>query len=127
MGKEKQKTGQQAEQRTNEEVYFVMDTNEHDHYIEYVIKTYDVGKNNRIELFVADNGTWSRDFSGQKLASVLNTGDGYKWDLMPISEEQDYVDAYAMLILLNFLDGYQSSSNKYKIVKVVSIVTVSNV
>jgi len=68
-------------------------------------------------MVAADNGSWSPSFAGTMVASVIDTNDGYKWNLLPIAKEHDYSDAYVMMILLSFLNGTLSKPNQYEIVE----------
>jgi hypothetical protein len=102
---------------SNEEIYFVLDKTNNEHEIEYVIKTYDTEKGTLIQMFIADNGSWSPSVVGNKVASVTDTGEGYEWEVCPISKEHDYSDAYTMLIMLSFLDASNSGRSSYQIIK----------
>jgi hypothetical protein len=102
---------------SNEEIYFVLDKTNSEHEIEYVIKTYDTEKGTLIQMFIADNGSWSPSVVGNMVASVTDTGEGYEWEVCPISKEHDYSDAYAMLIMLSFLDASNSGRSSYQIIK----------
>lgn len=102
---------------SNEEIYFVLDKTNSEHEIEYVIKTYDTEKGTLVQMFIADNGSWSPSVVGNMVASVTNTGEGYEWEVCPISKEHDYSDAYAMLIMLSFLDASNSVRSSYQIIK----------
>lgn len=106
---------------SNEQTYFVLDKTNNEHEIEYVIKTYDTEKGTLVQMFIADNGSWSPSHAGKKVASVMDTGDGYEWEVCPISKEHDYSDAYAMLIMLSFLDSLNSVKSKYEIIKATKI------
>ena len=114
----KKKPTQKVEEiLSNEEIYFVLDKTNNEHEIEYVIKTYDTEKGTLIQMFIADNGSWSPSVVGNKVASVTDTGEGYEWEVCPISKEHDYSDAYAMLIMLSFLDASNSGRSSYQIIK----------
>lgn len=102
---------------SNEEIYFVLDKSNSEHEIEYVIKTYDTEKGTLVRMFIADNGSWSPSVVGNMIASVTDTGEGYEWEVCPISKEHDYSDAYAMLIMLSFLDASNSGRSSYQIIK----------
>lgn len=102
---------------SDEQIYFVLDKTSSEHEIEYVIKTYDTEKGTLIQMFIADNGSWSPSVVGNKVASVTDTGEGYEWEVCPISKEHDYSDAYAMLIMLSFLDASNSGRSSYQIIK----------
>lgn len=102
---------------SNEEIYFVLDKTNSEHEIEYVIKTYDTEKGTLVEMFIADNGSWSPSVVGNMVASVTDTGEGYEWDMLPATKEHDYSDAYTMLIMLTFLDASNSGRSSYQIIK----------
>ena len=70
-----------------------------------------------VEMFVADNGLWSPSVAGKKVASVMDTGDGYEWEVSPVSKEHDHSDAYVMMIMMNFLDSLNSGRSSYQIIK----------
>lgn len=106
---------------SNEQIYFVLDKSNSEHEIEYVIKTYDTEKGTLIQMFIADNGSWSPSVVGNVVASVTDTGEGYEWEVCPISKEHDYSDAYIMMIMLNFLDSLNSVKSKYEIIKATKI------
>jgi hypothetical protein len=114
----KKKPTQKVEEiLSNEQIYFVLDKTNNEHEIEYVIKTYDVKKGTLVQMFIADNGSWSPSVAGNKVASVTDTGEGYEWEVCPISKKHDYSDAYAMLIMLSFLDASNSRRSSYQIIK----------
>lgn len=102
---------------SNEEIYFVLDKTNSEHEIEYVIKTYDTEKGTLVQMFIADNGSWSPSVVGNMVASVTDTGEGYEWDMLPATKEHDYSDAYTMLIMLTFLDASNSGRSSYQIIK----------
>ena len=102
---------------SNEQIYFVLDKTNSEHEIEYVIKTYDTEKGTLVQMFIADNGSWSPSVVGNMVASVTDTDEGYEWEVCPISKEHDYSDAYAMLIMLSFLDASNSGRSSYQIIK----------
>lgn len=102
---------------SNEEIYFVLDKTNSEHEIEYVIKTYDTEKGTLVQMFIADNGSWSPSVVGNMVASVTDTGEGYEWDMLPATKEHDYSDAYTMLIMLTFLDALNSGRSSYQIIK----------
>lgn len=106
---------------SNEQTYFVLDKTNSEHEIEYVIKTYDTEKGTLVQMFVADNGSWSPSVAGNMVASVTDTYNGYEWDMLPVTKEHDYSDAYAMLIMLSFLDSLNSVKSKYEIIKATKI------
>jgi len=101
----------------NEQIYFVLDKTSSEHEIEYVIKTYDTEKGTLVQMFIADNGSWSPSVVGNKVASVTDTDEGYEWDILPVTKEHDYSDAYTMLIMLTFLDSLNSGRSSYQIIK----------
>jgi hypothetical protein len=114
----KKKPTQKVEEiLSNEQIYFVLDKTNNEHEIEYVIKTYDVKKGTLVQMFIADNGSWSPSVAGNKVASVIDTGEGYEWDILPVTKEHDYSDAYTMLIILTFLDASNSGRSSYQIIK----------
>ena len=102
---------------SNEQIYFVLDKTSSEHEIEYVIKTYDTEKGTLVQMFIADNGSWSPSVVGNKVASVTDTDEGYEWDILPVTKEHDYSDAYTMLIMLTFLDSLNSGRSSYQIIK----------
>jgi hypothetical protein len=102
---------------SNEQIYFVLDKTNSEHEIEYVIKTYDTEKGTLVQMFIADNGSWSPSVVGNMVASATDTGEGYEWDMLPVTKEHDYSDAYTMLIMLTFLDASNSGRSSYQIIK----------
>jgi len=114
----KKKPTQKVEEiLSNEQIYFVLDKTNSEHEIEYVIKTYDTKKGTLVQMFIADNGSWSPSVVGNMVASVTDTGEGYEWDILPVTKEHDYSDAYTMLIMLTFLDASNSGRSSYQIIK----------
>ena len=114
----KKKPTQKVEEiLSNEEIYFVLDKTNSEHEIEYVIKTYDTEKGTLVQMFIADNGSWSPSVVGNMVASVTDTDEGYEWDMLPVTKEHDYSDAYTMLIMLTFLDASNSGRSSYQIIK----------
>jgi len=114
----KKKPTQKVEEiLSNEQIYFVLDKTNSEHEIEYVIKTYDTEKGTLVQMFIADNGSWSPSVVGNMVASVTDTGEGYEWDILPVTKEHDYSDAYTMLIMLTFLDASNSGRSSYQIIK----------
>lgn len=108
---------------SNEQIYFVLDKDSSEHEIEYVIKTYDTENGTLVQMFIADNGSWSPSVAGNKVASVTDTGEGYDWDMQPNSKENDYLEAYIVMIMLQFLDSLNSVKSKYEIIKATKILT----
>jgi len=117
MAKKKKPTEKVEEILLNEQIYFVLDKTSSEHEIEYVIKTYDTEKGTLVQMFIADNGSWSPSVVGNKVASVTDTDEGYEWDILPVTKEHDYSDAYTMLIMLTFLDSLNSGRSSYQIIK----------
>ena len=114
----KKKPAQKVEEiLSNEQTYFVLDKTNNGHEIEYVIKTYDTEKGTLVQMFIADNGSWSPSVVGNMVASATDTGEGYEWDMLPVTKEHDYSDAYTMLIMLTFLDASNSGRSSYQIIK----------
>jgi len=114
----KKKPAQKVEEiLSNEQIYFVLDKTNNEHEIEYVIKTYDTKKGTLVQMFIADNGSWSPSVVGNMVASATDTGEGYEWDMLPVTKEHDYSDAYTMLIMLTFLDASNSGRSSYQIIK----------
>ena len=102
---------------SDEKIYFVLDKTSSEHEIEYLIKTHDTEKGTLVEMFIADNGSWSPSVAGTMVASVTDTGEGYEWDMLPVTKEHNYSDAYTMLIMLTFLDASNSGRSSYQIIK----------
>jgi hypothetical protein len=114
----KKKPTQKVEEiLSNEQIYFVLDKTNSEHEIEYVIKTYDTEKGTLVQMFIADNGSWSPSVAGNKVASVTDTGEGYEWDMLPVTKKHDYSDASVMWIMLSFLDSVNSLRSSYEIIK----------
>jgi hypothetical protein len=117
MAKNKKKTKVEALKVYSKQVYYVMDTQMHNHLIEYVITLSEIDKGCIIEMAVADNGTWSNP--GEVVASVINDGNGYKWIKFPGGVEQDYLQAYIMTVMYQFLNGMDNIQASFSILKVV--------
>jgi len=123
----KKKPTQKVEEiLSDEKIYFVLDKTSSEYEIEYVIKTYDTEKGTLVEMFIPDNGSWSPSVVGNKVASVTDTGEGYEWEVCPISKENNYADAYIMLIMMDFLDLLNSVRSKYEIVTTSKLIDVKH-
>ena len=121
MGKKKSTSKKEVE-KYHEMTYFVLDKGEGDHLVEYVINIYTTESGTLVEMIAADNGSWSPSFAGTMVASVIDTGEGYKWNLLPISKEHDYTDAHIMMILLAFLNTTLNKPIQYEIVETKKII-----
>lgn len=108
---------------SDEQIYFVIDKTYNEHEIEYVIKTYDTEKGTLVEMFIADNGSWSPTVAGNMVASVTDTGEGYEWEMLPVNKKHDYSEAHIMMLMLQFLDSLNSVKSKYEIIKATKILT----
>lgn len=126
MAKNKNKKKVEALKVLHTDTYYVLDKTTHEHEIEYVINVHDTEKGTLVEMFVADNGSWSADHAGKKVASVMDTGDGYDWKVSPLESEPDYSGAYIMMVLLNFLDTLQTNRPSYEIVIVGKVLNVTH-
>jgi hypothetical protein len=102
---------------SNEQIYFVIDKTYNEHEIEYVIKTYDTEKGTLVQMFIADNGSWSPTVAGKIVASVTDTGEGYEWEMLPVTKEHDYSEAHIMMLMLQFVDSLNSIKSSYEIIK----------
>jgi hypothetical protein len=123
----KKKPTQKVEEiLSDEKIYFVLDKTSSEYEIEYVIKTYDTEKGTLVQMFIADNGSWSPSVAGDMVASVTDTGDGYEWKVCPVSKEHDHSDAYVMMIMMNFLDSLNSIRSKYEIVATSKLIDVKH-
>ncbi len=121
MGKKKSTSKKEVE-KYHERTYFVLDKGEGDHLVEYVINIYTTESGTLVEMIAADNGSWSPSFVGTMVASVIDTGEGYKWNLLPIGKEHDYTDAHIMTILLAFLNSALNKPIQYEIVETRKII-----
>ena len=108
---------------SDEQIYFVIDKTYNEHEIEYVIKTYDTEKGTLVQMFIADNGSWSPTVAGNMVASVTDTGEGYEWEMLPVNKEHNYSDAHIMMLMLQFVDSLNSVKSKYEIIKATKILT----
>jgi hypothetical protein len=126
MAKNKKKTKVEALKVLETDTYYVLDKTTHDHELEYIINAHQTEKGTLVEMFVADNGLWSPSVAGKKVASVMDTGDGYEWEVSPVSKEHDHSDAYVMMIMMNFLDSLNSIRSKYEIVATSKLIDVTH-
>lgn len=126
MAKNKNKKKKEALKVLHTDTYYVLDKTRHEHEIEYVINVHDTEKGTLVEMFVADNGSWSADHAGKKVASVMDTGDSYEWKVSPLETEPDYSGAYIMMVLLNFLDTLQTNRPSYEIVIAGKVLNVTH-
>lgn len=111
---------------SDEKIYFVIDKTYNEHEIEYLIKTHDTEKGTLVEMFIADNGSWSPSVAGDMVASVTDTGEGYEWEMLPVNKEHDYSEAYIMQIMMDFLDALNSVRSKYEIVAISKLIDVKH-
>lgn len=120
----KKNTPKKEIEKHHSNTYFVLDKAQNDHLAEYVINTYITEMGVLTEMIAADNGSWSPNFAGTVVASVIDTGDGYTWNILPINKEHDYTDAHIMMILLAFLNNNLNKPNQYEIVEIKKIMGV---
>jgi len=111
---------------SDEKIYFVIDKTYNEHEIEYVIKTYDTEKGTLVQMFIADNGSWSPSVAGNMVASVTDTGEGYEWEMLPVTKEHDYSEAHIMMLMLQFVDSLNSVKSKYEIVAISKLIDVKH-
>jgi hypothetical protein len=95
--------------------YYVMG-GENEHDIEYIIEV----PNNEdvIIMKYSDSVTWSQHVRNQKIMEVLNSGDGYRinWTTKP-GKVLDYAQIAELTIMLDFLNRFDYSPMKYKILE----------
>ena len=119
----KKKPSQQEIEKYHDKTYFVLAKSENEHLVDYVIHTYIRENGFLVEMLAADNGLWASGFAGTMVASVTDTGNGYKWNVLPmLDKEHDYTDGYIMMILFAFLNNNLSKPTQYEIVETRQII-----
>jgi hypothetical protein len=106
--------------KNTKQLYFVMDKNEGEHQVEYVIEVLEFmdSPGQRITMYYADNASWNPSVVGKIAAQVMYLDDVYTWTEIPIvNNKMEYTELSQMFILLSFLDGYDSIMSSYEIVK----------
>ena len=106
--------------------YFVLDTTQGRHCVEYTIEVMGLKETDGkvVTMYCADNAQWSDDVDGTLVAQVMDSGDGYTWTVNPMSA--DYMDASVaqqMMILLMFLDDHDKMRSCYEIVSTQTVVS----